>query len=87
MKYVLFDPQTGLSLKISIRKDKHETFRFILDHDCESNGRTALDCIRTDVNAFASGFEPDFITKYTAKRIITFFGASTHSNFVDYAHR
>lgn len=76
MKYLLFDPQTGLSLKISIRKDKYEMFRLILDHDRKTNGRTALDCIRTDVNAFVSGFEPDFVSKYTAKRILAFLGIS-----------
>ena len=76
MKYLLSDPQTGLFLKISIRKDKHEMFRLILDHDRKNNGRTALDCIRTDVNAFVSGFEPDFISKYTAKRILAFLGIS-----------
>lgn len=87
MKYTLFDPYFGLSLKVSIRKDKRDLFRFILDNDCKNCGNTALDCIRTDVRAFLAGFEPDFISKYTAKRIIAFFGASTHSNLVDYAHR
>ena len=90
MKYTLFDPYFGLSLKVSIRKDKHELFRFILDSDRKTNGHTALDCIRTDVHAFISGFEPDFISKYTAKRIITFFAASSQSDFIkpfDYANR
>lgn len=87
MKYTLFEPFTGLSLKVSIRKDKHELFRFLLDSDLKNHGHLALDYIRTDVLSFISGFDPDFISKYMAKRIIAFFGASTHSNFVDYAHR
>lgn len=87
MKYTLFEPFTGLSLKVSIRKDKHELFRFLLDSDSKNHGHLALDYIRTDVLSFISGFDPDFISKYTAKRIIAFFGASTHSNLVDYAHR
>lgn len=90
MKYTLFDPLTGLSLKVSIRKDKHELFSFVLDNDCKNCGHSALDCIRTDIEAFLAGFDPDFISKYTAKRIITFFCASTHSNFMkpfDHANR
>ena len=82
MKYTLFDPFTGLSLKVTIRKDKCELFRFVLDNDCKNCGHSALDCIRTDIEAFIAGFEPDFISKYTAKRIISFFAASTHSQLI-----
>lgn len=82
MKYTLFDLYFGLSLKVSIRKDKHDLFRFILDNDCKNCGHTALDCIRTDVRAFLAGFEPDFISKYTAKRIVSFFGTSTDSQLI-----
>lgn len=87
MKYTLFDPYFGLSLKVSIRKEMVSDFRELLRSDCKYCSSIARDNILLDVSNFLRhGIEPTFITRYTAKRIITFFGTPHILNLKSFDH-
>lgn len=86
MKVTLFSRWFNLSLMVSIRQDMKGDFIELLKSQPRSN--TALNVILADVDYFRQGFDPIYISKYTAKRIASFFG--TDINYFDrleYAHR
>lgn len=90
MKYTLFDPYFGLFLSVSIRKNMVSEFRDLVHTDCKYCTSLARDTILLDVSNFLRhGIEPSFVSRYTAKRIITFFGTSHVSDLksFDYANR
>ena len=87
MKYTLFDPYFGLSLKVSIRKDMVSDFRELLRTDCKYCTSVARDNLLLDVSNFLRHcLEPTFITRYTAKRVITFFGTPLILNLKSFDH-
>ena len=85
MKFSLSDPNFGLSLMVTICSNKHSDFLYLLKEDSKYNMSLARDSILLDVcNFIRFGLDPSFISKHTAKRIITFFGTS--SNFLNYVY-
>jgi hypothetical protein len=84
MKVTLFSCWSNLSLSVSIRQDMKAAFIELL----KLSSNSALNAILADVDYFCEGYEPIYITKYTAKRIATFFGTDTnYFNRLEYAHR
>lgn len=84
MKVTLFSRWFNLSLSVSIRQDAKAEFIELL----KSRSNSALNAILDDVDYFRQGFEPTYISIYTAKRIASFFGTDTnYFNRLEYAHR
>lgn len=62
----------------------------LLAYDTHHDTKRAISAINTDLDYFyLGGSDPTFITRYTAKRIATFFGSDDTNYFSDvvYAHR
>lgn len=89
MKFILLSRWFNLSLKISIRKDSAREFFKIYQNDILFNTDSAFDALMDDLERFRHGFEPYFISVYTAKRICSFFGRddTNYFNRLDYVHR
>lgn len=86
MKVTLFSRRFNLSLKVAIRKGSETDFLEVLGSPREN---AALSRILDDVTYFRMGFEPLYISKYTAKRIDSFFGddVTNYFNRLEYANR
>lgn len=86
MKVTLFSRWFNLSLKVAIRKGSETVFLEILGSPREN---AALSRILDDVAYYRLGYEPFYISKYTAKRIASFFGADDINCFnrLEYANR
>lgn len=90
MKVILLSRWLNLSLKIAIRKGSESEFAELLDYDVRHDGNRAISAINTDLDYFyLGGSDPTFITRYTAKRIASFFDSDDTNYFSDviYAHR
>lgn len=89
MKVTLLSRWFNLSLRVAIRKDSSREFNEIYQKDILYNTDLAFDAVMNDVDCYRNGFEPYFISAYTAKRICTFFGPDDTNFFnrLDYAHR
>lgn len=84
MKVILLSRWFNLALSVSIRKDMKADFLKLLS----SEDNSAFNSIMDDVDYFRQGYEPIYITKYTAKRIASFFGTDTnYFNQLVYANR
>lgn len=84
MKVILLSRWFNLALSVSIRKDMKADFLKLLS----SEDNSAFNSIMDDVDYFRQGCEPIYITKYTAKRIASFFGTDTnYFNQLVYANR
>lgn len=89
MKVILLSRWFDLSLKVAIRKGSESKFAQLLDIDAWCDGNRAISAINSDLEFYFQGYDPTFITRYTAKRIATFFGSDDTNYFSDvvYAHR
>lgn len=84
MKVILLSRWFNFALSVSIRKDMKADFLKLLS----SEDNSAFNSIMDDVDYFRQGYEPIYITKYTAKRIASFFGTDTnYFNQLVYANR
>lgn len=84
MKVILLSRWFNLGLSVTIRKDAKADFIKLLN----SEDNSAFNSIMDDVDYFRQGYEPIYITKYTAKRIASFFGTDTnYFNQLVYANR
>lgn len=85
MKVILLSRWSNLGLPITIRKDTMVDFIKLLN----SGNDSAFHAIMNDVDYFHQGLDPNFISKYTARRISTFFpaGNSNYFNRLIYANR
>lgn len=85
MKVILLSRWSHLGLSVTIRKDAKADFIKLLNSEDDS----AFFALMNDVDYFRQGFDPNFISKYTAKRISTFFpaGDSNYFNRLIYANR
>ena len=84
MKVILLSRWFNLGLSVTIRKDMKADFIKLLN----SEDNSAFNSIMDDVDYFRQGYEPIYISKYTAKRIASFFGTDTnYFNQLVYANR
>lgn len=85
MKVILLSRWFNLGLSVTIRKDAKSDFIKLLN----SEDNSAFNSIMADVDYFRQGYEPIYITKYTAKRIASFFGTddTNYFNQLVYANR
>ena len=84
MKVTLFSRWYNLSLQVAIRQDMKAEFIELL----KSRTNSALNSILDDVDYYLQGYEPIYISKYTAKRIASFFGTGiNYFNRLEYANR
>lgn len=89
MKVILLSRWFDLSLKVAIRKGRESKFAELLDYDAQYDDIRAISAIDSDLEFYFEGSEPTFITRYTAKRIASFFGSGDTNYFSDVicAHR
>lgn len=89
MKVILLSRWFDLSLKVAIRKGSESKFAELLEFDSLHDDIRAISAINSDLDFYSHGYDPIFITRYTAKRIATFFGCDDSNYFSDvvYAHR
>lgn len=85
MKVILLSRWFNLGLSVTIRKDAKADFFKLLNSEDDS----AFFALMNDVDYFRQGLDPNYISKYTAKRISTFFSAgdSNYFNRLIYANR
>lgn len=84
MKVILLSLWFNLALSVMIRKDMKANFVKLLN----SEDNSAFNFIMDDIDYFLQGYEPIYITKYTAKRLASFFGIDiNYFNQLVYANR
>ena len=86
MKVILLSRWFNLKLKISIRKGSERRFSELLDYDLRNDDCRALRALMSDMGYYFEGYDPVFISRYTAKRIVDFYSSDDTNYFISVAY-